>query len=200
MPSWCLTISAVEPPSVGFYRAMQRNGGAQGTIATHMMAPRQHRAPAPCFFVYTGAQATDRLYPHVTVMLETPLFQQAGMLFFRSSEFHVSTRADTKLFYATNAGGQFVEERGQSGLLGSAALKLMAASFIGALKADITRGITPEALDDGWAGLRSSGGLRPWEWDALQRQNLENDQARLRQVGPERDEAWAQQFEWPEGY
>jgi hypothetical protein len=199
MPSWCLAIRDAEPPAAGFYRAMQRNPGAS-TIRTHMMAPRRHQAAAPCFFVYTGAGPADHLYPHVTVMLETPLFQRAGMLFFRSREFHVSARADTKLFYATSQGGQFVEEHGQGGLLGGTALRAMAASFIGALRADITQGITPDALEDGWAGLHGGERLRPWEWDALQRQHLENDQARLRLLHQEQNDAWAAQFEWPEDY
>lgn len=204
MPSWCLLISDVEPPSNGFYRPMQRN---HGRVSTHNMAPRRDRGSASCFFIYAGERAVDRLYPHITVMLESPLVQKGlgmsgEMLFFRSSEFHVSSRDDTKLFFrATGPGGRFVEEGGQGSLLGGATLRTMGASFIRKLMADVTSGINPTTLEDGWAGLRPTrgdNGLRPWEWDALQRQNLENDQARLRQVGPERDEAWARQFEWPD--
>jgi hypothetical protein len=190
MPSWCLTISDVELPSVGFYRKMQRN--IEQKISTHMMASRPRRDAAPCFFVYTGQRAYNQQYPHVTVMLQTPLFQKAGMLFFRSSEFHVSSRNDTKLFYVTGRTGQFVEDGGQGGLLGGNDLRVMGATFTNALRADITAGITPRALDDGWADLREArpGHLRPWEQEAAERQQLQHLE----------NEHWARQFEWPDGY
>jgi hypothetical protein len=199
MPSWCLTISDVDPPSAGFYRPMQRVHGSTH-VSTHHMAPRPKRPSAPCFFVYAGTHARDAQYPHVTVMLESPLFQRAGMLFFRSSEFHVSSRNDTKLFYVAGGNGLFREEGGQGGLLGGADLRIMANSFIDSVRHDITRGITPDTLDEGWENLNRGEGLRPWEWEALQRMNLENDQDRLQALRRANDEAWADQFEAPEGY
>jgi hypothetical protein len=196
MPSWCLTITDAEPPSAGFYRAMDK---VAGEVRTHVMADRRDRPGGPCFFVYTGAASRDGGYPHVTVMLAGPLNQRAGLLFFRSSEFHVSYSADRKLFYVVNEKRLFDVQAGQGGVILLDELKGMGTSFINILRSDITQGISPDELEDGWENLRRPDRLRPWEWEALQKQNLMNDQARLRQVKQEQDEAWASQFEAPEG-
>ncbi len=199
MPSWVMTISDAEPPAAGIYKAMQKSNA--GRVLTHPFAPRQRRPGGTGFFVYTGDHARDRLYPHVTVMLAggTALFQKAGLLFFRSSTFHVSLSESAKLFYDV-AGDMFQVERGQSSVLGLDTMKAMGTTFINLVRRDITGGLTPAALGQGKANLDPSDmhGLPPWQREALERQALEQDQARLARIVDRQNEAWARQFEWPD--
>lgn len=200
MASWCLTIGDVEPPAAGFYRALSRVGGTT-TVRTHQMQPTRQRAGGPCFFIYAGAAARDHQYPHVTVMLDSALFQRAGMLFFRSSALHVSLANDHKLFYSVR-NGAFELEGGQTGMLSLETMKGMATAVINALRADITQGISPLALQQGRGFLapEDSYGQPIWVREARERQELENDQGRLREIVRRNDEVWASQFEVPEGY
>jgi hypothetical protein len=171
----------------------------RGQVHTHQMRDTRNRRGGPCFFVYTGdGPGSQPSYPHVTVMLDNVLHEKAGLLFFRSSTFHVSFSDDHKLFYSVNRAGRFEVDGGQTGTMRLAELKAMGTTFINILRSDITAGISPDDLEGGWEGLRRPDRLRPWEWEALQRQNLLNDQARLRQLALAQNEAWARQFEWPD--
>jgi hypothetical protein len=193
MPNWVITISDAEPPAAGIYRAMQKAGGT--TVATHEFRGNNRRAGGRGFFIYTGDRAIDRMYPHVTVMLDGALFQRAGLLFFRSSTFHVSRSDSHKLFYETRD-GVFQLEAGQGGVLGAETMKAMGNTFIAIARADLTGGITA-------ATLATVGPLRatpqpPWVREALARQALEADQARLRGIVDIQNDEWARQFEWPD--
>ena len=195
MPSWCLTISDAEPPSAGIYHSLSKNGA---TVTVH-----QFRNGGTGLFIYAGASGRNvrgyGLYPHVTLMLESALHQKAGMLFFRCSEFHVSTSESCKLFFRA-VNGRFVQEQGQR-VMGMDAMQAMAATVNRIIRPDITSGITPEILQQGrgMLGPEDSHGLPPWEREARAKQALENDQARLRDIVQVQNEAWARQFEWPEG-
>lgn len=199
MASWCLKISDAQPPAPGIYRALSKVGGTQ-TVRTHEMQATRTRAGGPCFFIYTGARAINHQYPHVTVMLDSPLYQRAGLLFFRSGSFHVSLANDHKLFYSV-ANGRFEVEHGQGGMLSLDEMKAMGSTVCAILRTDITQGISPQVLAQGRGNLapEDSYGQPPWEREARERQALENDQARLRGIVQGRNEAWARQFEWPDG-
>ena len=198
MASWVLTIADAEPPAPGIYKAMQRY---DGKVVAHEFLPTRQRPGGWGFFVYTGARAGSRGYPHVTVMLDSPLYQKAGLLFFRSSTFHVSKSDAAKLFYTVQR-GRFMIEPGQGSLLGLDEMKAMGTTFINLVRSDITAGLTPQVLAQGRRDLgpEDSYGKPIWEREALERQELESDQFRLRQIIARRDEEFYAQFEAPDGY
>jgi hypothetical protein len=198
MPNWVLTIADAEPPAAGIYRAMQKY---QSKVVAHEFQPSRQRDGGWGFFVYTGAGASRAGYPHVTVMLDSPLHQKAGLLFFGSHTFHVSKSDSAKLFY-TVVRGRFAIEPGQGSLLGLDEMKAMGTTFINLVRSDITAGISPTSLAQGRSDLgpEDSYGKPIWEREALERQELESDQFRLRQIVARQDEEYYAQFEQPDDF
>ncbi len=193
-----MTIRDAEPPAAGIYRGLQRIRGTT-QVATHNFRPRRDKPDGTAFFVHTGQAATNHQYPHVSVMITGALFQRAGLLFFSSNEFHVSLSDSYKLFYSV-VDGMYQRDRGQGSLLGLDTMAQMADTFIRMVRRDITAGITPERLAQGRRDLapEDSYGQPIWVREQAERQAVENDQGRLRQIVRRQDEAWASQFEWPD--